>query len=408
MGQLTVPQPMPDAHGTAAATKPTTTALTLIFPCYNEAERLPRTLATYLAHLSRRPGEVEVLVVDDGSTDQTFAVAQDIAAGDDRVRVLRSQPNHGKGFGVRNGVLEAAGELVVFTDADGSYGPGEVARVAAALADAPVAIGSRPTGWATGPPARRLASRLFNQAIRALLGLPFCDTQCGLKGFRRQAALEVFGRARLDGFAFDAEVLFLARRLGLAVSEVPVRAEEREGSKVQLVVDALGMLRDVLRVRRWAVSGGYDRALPEAVDTRTAATFGPGSARPDNPAEELCASLLQDVQTTRTANIGGGDDAARRVLGGRYALGAMLGVGGMAQVYRASTSPGRRDRPGRLRGLGRGTRPRAHPPGHHPQQRAAQQRWDGEGDRPWDRQAGGRADPDGQRDAAGYGRLPAT
>ena len=272
--RLTVPQPIADAHGTAAASVPARPALSLIFPCYNEAERLPQTLAAYLAQLSREPGAVEVLIVDDGSTDETLAVARTVAARDHRVRVVRSKPNHGKGFGVRTGVLEAEGELIVFTDADGSYGPPEVARVTAALANAPVAIGSRPVGWATGPPARRLASRLFNRAIRALLGLPFCGTQCGLKGFRRHAALEVFGRARLDGFAFDAEVLFLARRLGLAVSEVPVRAEERDGSKVQLVVDALGMLRDVLQVRRWAVSGGYDRAVHQAADTCTAVTLG--------------------------------------------------------------------------------------------------------------------------------------
>ena len=220
--------------------------------------------------------------MDDGSTDETFAVARAVAARDHRVRVIRSQPNHGKGFGVRTGVLEAEGELIVFTDADGSYGPGEVARVTAALADAPVAIGSRPVGWATGPPGR-LASRLFNRAIRVLLGLPFGDTQCGLKGFRRQAALEVFGRARLDGFAFDAEVLFLARRLGLAVSEVPVRAEERDGSKVQLVVDALGMVRDVLRVRRWAVSGDYDRAVHQAADTCTTVTLGAELGRAAKP-----------------------------------------------------------------------------------------------------------------------------
>jgi glycosyltransferase involved in cell wall biosynthesis len=268
--RLTVPQPIADGHGTAVAPVPARTALSLVFPCYNEAERLSHTLATYLAALPRRPGEVEVLVVDDGSTDQTFAVAETVAARDDRVRVIRSQPNHGKGFGVRTGVLEAEGELIVFTDADGSYGPGEVARVTAALADAPVAIGSRPVGWATGPPARRLASRLFNHAIRALLGLPFGDTQCGLKGFRREAALEVFGRSRLDGFAFDVEVLFLARRLGLRVDEVPVRAEERDGSKVQLVVDALDMLRDVLRVRRWAASGGYARAVCQIPDTSPA------------------------------------------------------------------------------------------------------------------------------------------
>jgi glycosyltransferase involved in cell wall biosynthesis len=263
----------------------TRTALTLILPCFNEAERLPQTLTAYLAHLSRRPGEVEVLVVDDGSTDQTFAVAQAIAAQDDRVRIIRSRPNHGKGFGVRTGMLQATGELLVFTDADGSYGPGEVARITAALADAPVAIGSRPAGWATGPPARRLASRLFNRAIQALLDLPFGDTQCGLKGFRRQAALDLFGRARLDGFAFDVEVLFLARRLGLAVSEVPVRAEVRDGSKVQLVVDALGMLGDVLRVRRWAVTGGYDGAVSIGPDPSPASRLGAELLRAEQPGQ---------------------------------------------------------------------------------------------------------------------------
>jgi dolichyl-phosphate beta-glucosyltransferase len=280
--RFTVLQPTTDRRSTAAPA-PTGTALTLVFPCYNEAERLPQTLAAYLAELPRQPGAVEVLVVDDGSTDQTFAVAQAIAAQDDRVRIIRSQPNHGKGHGVRTGVLQAVGELIVFTDADGSYGPHEVARVAAALTDAPVAIGSRPAGWATGPPARRLASRLFNRAIQALLGLPFRDTQCGLKGFRRQAARELFGRARLDGFAFDVEVLFLARRFGLAVNEVPVRAEERDGSKVQLAIDALGMLADVLRVRRWALSGGYDVAVSQAPDTCTAATLGPELGRAAQP-----------------------------------------------------------------------------------------------------------------------------
>jgi glycosyltransferase involved in cell wall biosynthesis len=221
--------------------------------------------------------------VDDGSTDQTVAIAEAIAAHDARVRVVRSQPNHGKGFGVRTGVLAAEGELIVFTDADGSYGPAELARVTAALTHAPMAIGCRPADWATGPLVRRLASRLFNRAIQALLGLPFRDTQCGLKGFHRQAALEVFGRARLDGFAFDAEVLFLAGRLGLRVSEVPVRAEERDGSKVQLLVDALDMLRDVLRVRRWAVSGGYDRAVRQAARTSTTAMLGGQFGRAAEP-----------------------------------------------------------------------------------------------------------------------------
>jgi dolichyl-phosphate beta-glucosyltransferase len=280
--RVTILQPT-TGRRSMAAPAPTRTALTLVFPCYNEAERLPRTLAAYLAELSRQPGAIEVLVVDDGSTDRTFAVAQAIAAQDDRVRVIRSQPNRGKGYGVRTGVLQAEGELIVFTDADGSYGPGEVARVTAALADAPVAIGSRPAGWATGPLGRRLASRLFNRAMQALLGLPFGDTQCGLKGFRRLAARELFGRARLDGFAFDVEVLFLARRLGLRVDEVPVRAEVRDGSKVQLVVDALAMLGDVLRVRRWAVRGGYDRAVAKVADPSPASGLGEEIGRAAQP-----------------------------------------------------------------------------------------------------------------------------
>jgi hypothetical protein len=148
---------------------------------------------------------------------------------------------------------------VVFTDADGSYRPDDVERVVAALADAPVAIGSRDLHVQASSPTRQVASMLFNRAIRTVLDLPFRDTQCGLKGFRRQAALEVFGRARLDGFAFDAEVLYLARHLGLRVAEVGVRADERDGSKVRVAVDALTMLGEALAVRRAAASGAYDR-----------------------------------------------------------------------------------------------------------------------------------------------------
>ncbi len=238
----------------------TSIKVSIVFPCYNEAGRLPRTLERYLAHFPRDPEAVEAVVVDDGSTDATFALAQAAAAGDQRVRVVRTEPNHGKGFAVRTGMLAAGGERIVFTDADGSYDPEQADRVLAALDSAPVAIGARGLAPGTTPLLRRLASPVFNRAMRIALGLPYRDTQCGLKGFRRAAALEVFGRARLDGFAFDAEALLLASRLGFEVVEVPVEATDSDGSKVRLAADAARMLADVWRVRRAAARGAYDEA----------------------------------------------------------------------------------------------------------------------------------------------------
>jgi dolichyl-phosphate beta-glucosyltransferase len=247
--QLANLRPTGDTAETCRAPVRTAPALTVILPCYNEAERLPGTLQALLAHLSAVPGEVEVLVVDDGSTDATVRVAEAVAAVDGRVRVLSYWPNRGKGSAVRTGMLAAQGDLVVFTDADGSYSPRDLDRIVAALDRAPVAIGTR-AGGASGPVARRAASRVFNLAIRGAVGLPFGDTQSGLKGFQRAAAQQIFSQARVDGFAFDVEVLWLARQLGLEVTEVSVQALERQGSKVQMVADALEMLGEVWAVRQ--------------------------------------------------------------------------------------------------------------------------------------------------------------
>jgi dolichyl-phosphate beta-glucosyltransferase len=241
----------------------------VILPCYNEAERLPETLQALLAQLSAAPGEVEVLVVDDGSTDATVEVAEAAAAVDGRVRVLSYGPNRGKGFAVRTGMLAAKGERVVFTDADGSYRPSDLDRIVAALEAAPVAIGSR-AGEASGPVARRAASRVFNLAIRGALGLPFGDTQSGLKGFRRPAAQQIFSQARVDGFAFDVEVLWLACRFGLEVAEVSVQAMERHGSKVQMVADALEMLGQVWAVRQAATNRADGGLRPGPIPSEVA------------------------------------------------------------------------------------------------------------------------------------------
>jgi glycosyltransferase involved in cell wall biosynthesis len=280
--QMTAARPTSDGAGVGCTPVRTVTALTLVLPCYNEAERLPTTLQALLAHLSHVPSEVEVLVVDDGSTDATATVAGAVAAVDPRVRVLACHPNRGKGFAVRAGMLAATGELVVFTDADGSYGPSELDRLVEALGQAPVAIGARSTG-ATGPLARRVASRGFNLAIRALLGLPFGDTQSGLKGFRRAAARKIFSRARLDGFAFDVEALWLARRLGLEVVEVGVQAMERPGSKVRVLADAGRMLGEVWALRRARARGAYGdiRQDPTGSPAVVASTADPARVAAD-------------------------------------------------------------------------------------------------------------------------------
>jgi len=240
---------------------PAVPRLSIVFPCLDEAERLPATLATYLAHYPPDPTGVELVVVDDGSTDDTSAVAEAVAATDERVRVLRSDRNHGKGHAVRTGIGAARGEVVVFTDADGSYGPEEADRVVEALAEAPVAIGARLENQAGAAPLpRRLAGWVFNLAMRLLLPLDLQDTQCGLKGFRREAAAAIFRRATVDGYAFDVEVLLLAHRLGLRVVQVRVKPTRRDGSRVHFAADALRMLADVWAVRRAAARGAYDEA----------------------------------------------------------------------------------------------------------------------------------------------------
>jgi len=236
--------------------------LSVVVPAYREAGRIGATVAALRASLAGL-GAVEVVVVDDGSHDDTAQAAR--AAGADLV--IRLPVNRGKGAAVRAGMLGARGEVVVFTDADLSYPPAQLARLVDALEEgADVVVGSRhhaeTTTLVSSGLVRQLSGRVFNVFTRPLLGGQFRDTQCGLKGFRREAAVALFSRSVVDGFAFDVEILWLSAHLGLTVRELPVELANAEGSTVRLRVEVLRMVRDLWGIRRRGRRGGYGPALP--------------------------------------------------------------------------------------------------------------------------------------------------
>ena len=235
------------------------TRLSVVVPAFGEERRIGATVAALRAALSDQlSGSLELVVVDDGSDDATTERAREAGAD----QVIRLPSNRGKGAAVRAGILASSGSAVVFTDADLSYPPGQVMRLVEQIeAGWDVVVGSRAhadtrtTGASS--PLRAISGRLFNLVTGAVLDRRFGDTQCGLKGFHRDAAERVFSLARVDGFAFDVEVLWLAGHLGLAVEEVPVELASAEGSTVRLNVDPVRMLRDLWRIRRRAATGSY-------------------------------------------------------------------------------------------------------------------------------------------------------
>lgn len=236
--------------------------LSIVVPAYNEARRLPRTLPRVIEYASRLDEPVEVIIVDDGSVDGTSDVAASVGRACRFVTVLRSGQNHGKGAAVRRGVLAARLAHVLFTDADLSTPIEETGKLRAALAGgADVAIGSRRLARSEvqvrQPWLRELAGRTFSGLVSLLLLPGIRDSQCGFKAFRRTAAREVFGRQRLEGFGFDAEVLWLTRRLGYRVAEVPIVWRDDRHSNVRLIRDSGGMLLDLARVRLNAWRGRY-------------------------------------------------------------------------------------------------------------------------------------------------------
>jgi glycosyltransferase involved in cell wall biosynthesis len=238
--------------------------ISIIVPSYNEERRLPETLERIAAYARASGREAEILVVDDGSTDGTAAVAESFRSKFGALRVLSNGVNRGKGYSVRHGMREARGRIVLFTDADLSAPIEEADKLFAALEAYDIAIGSRALDRRLisihQSQFREFAGVIFNTIVRLCLRLPFVDTQCGFKAFRREPCRIIFEQQRIERFGFDPELLYLARRHGLRAVEIPVRWGHSPATKVSMFRDSLQMFLDVFIIRWNAIAGRYPRS----------------------------------------------------------------------------------------------------------------------------------------------------
>jgi len=241
--------------------------LSIIIPAYNEERRLPRTLARLRDYFRspQAPQHVEIIVVDDGSSDSTVTTAEEWVREIPFLRIVKNGANRGKGYSVRHGMLEARGRVALFTDADLSSPIEESEKLLKALAQGnQAAIGSRALDRSLiethQSPLRELAGIIFNGFVRIFTGLGFHDTQCGFKAFELAPARIVFEQQRIEGFGFDPEILFLAKRHGLRGIEVPVRWAHDPATKVHVVQDSLAMFGNLIYIRWNALLGRYPKA----------------------------------------------------------------------------------------------------------------------------------------------------
>jgi dolichyl-phosphate beta-glucosyltransferase len=240
-------------------------AYSIVIPAYNEGARLGTTLEKVLGFVRAQgwSAEVEVIVVNDGSRDNTAALVREFAEREPMLRLVENPGNRGKGYSVRNGMLNARGEIVLFSDADLSSPIEEMPKLLAALAGgADIAIGSRwlRTELQTRRQSRhrQIFGRVFNLLLRITLGLRFKDTQCGFKAFTRQATQTILPLQRIERWGFDPEILFLARKFGFRVEEVPVVWGHSGDTRIHPVVDGARMFWEMLRIRWYDVTGKYD------------------------------------------------------------------------------------------------------------------------------------------------------
>jgi glycosyltransferase involved in cell wall biosynthesis len=240
----------------------------IVIPAYNEAKRLPRALQPILAFIEARSWDAEVIVVNDGSTDDTADVVRQFSAINPAVCLIDNPVNCGKGQSIRDGVHRATGDIIIFADADNSTPIEDAEKLVQAIVEgADIAIGSRwvdrklqvhPQPWY-----RRLNGRLYNLLLRNILDLDFKDTQNGFKAFTSAAAKTIFSLQRIGGWGFDAEVLYLAQKFGFTVREIPVEyTYYAEGSKIRPYRDGARMLSELLKVRWYAETGAYSTSAP--------------------------------------------------------------------------------------------------------------------------------------------------
>jgi dolichyl-phosphate beta-glucosyltransferase len=239
-----------------------TLTYSFVIPAYNESVRIRPTLDALLRHAREQNWDAEILVVNDGSSDDTAQIVREYGTVHPQVLLLENPGNRGKGYSVRNGMLHARGGICLFTDADLSSPITEAQKLFDAIdRGADIAIGSR---WLRAelqterqPLYRQAFGRIFNLVLRVILGLRFADTQCGFKAFRRDAAQRIFPLQKIERWGFDPEILFLARRAGLRVEEVPVLWAHSEGTRLHPFRDGFRMFLEVLRIRWNAINGEY-------------------------------------------------------------------------------------------------------------------------------------------------------
>jgi dolichyl-phosphate beta-glucosyltransferase len=240
----------------------------IVIPAYNEGARLGATLGIVLAHVDERGWDAEVIAVDDGSRDNTAEIIRGYSKTHPRLQLLQNPGNRGKGYSIRNGMLHARGEILLFSDADLSSPIEEADKLFAAIAGgADIAIGSR---WLSSdlqtqrqPLHRQILGRIFNLMSRLTLGLTFKDTQCGFKAFTRGATIAIFPLQEIERWGFDPELLYLARRQGFKVVEVPVKWAHSGGTRINALRDGIRMFGEMLKIRWNGLTGKYDRVTDD-------------------------------------------------------------------------------------------------------------------------------------------------